>query len=392
MATISSYKTSQGQTRYRVRYRTPDRRQTDKRGFRTKRDAEQFAATVEVAKMRGEYVPPTLGRITVGELGPGWLERQKGHMKPSGFRSYESAWRVHVEPRWGRTRVSEIRFTAVQAWVSQLSGDRGPVVVQTAYSVLARILDDAAQDRLLASNPSRGVKLPKRPSRRNVYLTASQLNRLADESGRYRSLVFLLGVGGLRWGEAAALRIGDVDFLRRRIELHRNAVQVGTKIIVGTLKANKNRMVVLPEFVIDALAETAKGKGRDDLLWPSASGGYIGPPASQDSWLSGAVARCQKADPAFPRVTAHALRHTAASLAISAGANPKVVQRMLGHASAAMTLDVYADLFDSDLTSVAESVGKMWARLSQAHVRSTRKCALPGDMPGHDLSPLSGLN
>jgi integrase len=367
VATISSYKTKQGQTRYRVRYRTPDRRQTDKRGFRTKRDAEQFAAAVEVAKMRGEYVSPTLGRITVGELGPGWLERQQGHMKPSGFRSYESAWRVHVEPRWGLKRVSEIRFTAVQAWVSQLAMKRGAVVVQTAYSVLARILDDSVQDRLLASNPARGVKLPKRPPRRNVYLTASQLNKLADESGRYRSLVLLLGVGGLRWGEAAALRIGDVDFLRRRIELHRNAVQVGTKVIVGTLKSNKNRVIVLPKFVVDALAETAKGKGRDDLLWPSASGGYLGPPSSTESWLSGAVVRCQKTDPTFPRVTAHALRHTAASLAISAGANPKVVQRMLGHASAAMTLDVYADLFDSDLTSVAESVGKMWAREANSH-------------------------
>jgi Phage integrase family len=74
------------------------------------------------------------------------------------------------------------------------------------------------------------------------------------------------------------------------------------------------------------------------------------------------VARCQKADPTFPRVTAHALRHTAASLAISSGANPKVVQRMLGHASAAMTLDTYADLFESDLDSVAESVAKMWPR------------------------------
>jgi hypothetical protein len=71
------------------------------------------------------------------------------------------------------------------------------------------------------------------------------------------------------------------------------------------------------------------------------------------------VTRCQAADATFPRITAHALRHTAASLAISAGANPKVVQRMLGHASAAMTLDVYADLFDSDLDSVAENVGKM---------------------------------
>ena len=131
--------------------------------------------------------------------------------------------------------------------------------------------------------------------------------------------------------------------------------------------------MVLPKFVIDALAETAKGKGRDNLMWPSATGQYLGPPSSAESWLSGAVARCQKDDKSFPRVTAHALRHTAASLAISAGANPKVVQRMLGHASAAMTLDVYADLFDSDLSSVAESVGKMWARESQPHKHSTQK-------------------
>jgi len=69
-----------------------------------------------------------------------------------------------------------------------------------------------------------------------------------------------------------------------------------------------------------------------------------------------AVRRCQESDPAFPSLTAHDLRHTAASLAIHAGANPKVVQRMLGHASAAMTLDVYADLFESDLDAVAENV------------------------------------
>jgi len=84
--------------------------------------------------------------------------------------------------------------------------------------------------------------------------------------------------------------------------------------------------------------------------------------APHDSGWVVQVHRCQKADPTFPRVTAHALRHTAASSAISAGANPKVVQRMLGHASAAMTLDVYADLFDSDLAAVAESVAKMWPR------------------------------
>jgi integrase len=337
-----------------VRYRQPSGTQTKRRGFRKRRDAEAYAATVEVAKARGEYVSHRDGRVSVAELGGAWLARQRGHMKPSGWRSYESAWRIHVEPRWGTTALADVRYSDVSAWVADLSARRGPVIVETAASVLRRILDDAVADRLLASNPARGVKLPKRARRQNVYLTAEQLHALADQAGRYRSLVLLLGVGGLRWGEAAALRVSDADFLRRRIQLHRNAVVVGKTAHVGTLKSGKNRSVALPQFVIDALAETCDGKGRDELLWPSATGGYLAPPSSTESWLSGAVARCQATDPTFPRITAHALRHTAASLAISAGANVKVVQRMLGHASAAMTLDVYADLFDSDLDAVAE--------------------------------------
>jgi integrase len=370
MATIEKYQTSSGATLYAVRYRKPDNKQTWKRGFGTKRAAQIFANKVEVSKMTGEYVAPSLGRVTVGELGPAWLDRARGHMKPSGYRCYESAWRVHVEPAWGNRKISDVRYSDVQAWIGQLAGRRGASVVKTAYSVLARILDDAVRDRILAVNPARGVKLPKRAPRHNVYLTVEQLHALAAESGRYRSLVYLLGVGGCRWGEAAALRVCDVDFLRRRVVLHRNAVMISTKVVVGSLKSNHNRTVVLPAFVVDALAVTAKGKGREDLLWSTAAGGYLGPPSPTTSWLAYAVARCQKAadearakesrndeeptTPVFPRVTAHALRHTAASLAISSGANVKVVQRMLGHASAAMTLDVYADLFDSDLDSVAD--------------------------------------
>lgn len=133
-------------------------------------------------------------------------------------------------------------------------------------------------------------------------------------------------------------------------------------MIVGTLKSGKNRTVPVPQFVIEHLAGICRG--RDDLLWATPTGGYMRPPRVR-SWFSAAVARCQQADPTFPRITAHDLRHTAASLAISAGANVKAVQRMLGHASAAMTLDVYADLFDSDLDAVAANVGKLWARGGQ---------------------------
>ena len=298
MATISKYQTAGGTTLYRVRYRTPDGRQTDKRGFKRKLDAERFANTVEVEKLTGTYVAPKLGHARVGDLGPVWLERQRGHLKLSSFHSLESAWHVHVAPRWSRLRINDIRFSDVQAWISELAAVRGSTVIRTAHSVLARMLDDAVRDRMLASNPARGVKLPPRTPRKNVYMTAAQLNRLADEAGHYRALVLMLGVGGVRWGEAAALRVSDVDFLRRRVTLHANAVKVGGTFAVGSLKSNKNRMVVLPAFVVDALADTSQGKGRDDLLWPSASGGYLGPPSSHDSWLSGAVARCQKADPA----------------------------------------------------------------------------------------------
>lgn len=287
-------------------------------------------------------------------------------MKPSGYRSYESAWRVHVQPRWCDVRVSKVVFSDVQAWVSELATKRGAVIVQTAHSVLARILDDAVRDRMIVANAARGIKLPPKPKRRNVYLTVDQLKRLSDESGRYRSLVLLPGTAGLRWGEAAALRVEDIDFLRRRINLHRNAVTIGRTTHLGTLKSGNARAVALAAFVVDELARTCEGRERDELIWSSGTGGYLAPPSSHDSWFAGAVARCRKADKTFPSVTAHALRHTAASLAISAGANPKVVQRMLGHESAAMTLDVYAELFDSDLSAAAEKldeiVGKMWAK------------------------------
>ena len=94
--------------------------------------------------------------------------------------------------------------------------------------------------------------------------------------------------------------------------------------------------------------------------------------------------------PTFPKLTVHDLRHTAASLAVSAGANVKAVQRMLGHASAAMTLDVYADLFDDDLLSCFGSpsmrarreqvVGDLWGLDPEAAFRASQLPVFPGKL------------
>ena len=88
MATIEPYETSGGK-RYQVRYRTPERTQTTKRGFKTKREAEQFAASVAVQKYRGEFISHQAGQATIGELGSGWLARQCAHLKPSSLKALE---------------------------------------------------------------------------------------------------------------------------------------------------------------------------------------------------------------------------------------------------------------------------------------------------------------
>jgi hypothetical protein len=121
MAAISKYRTSSGATLYRVRYYEPDRGETQKRGFKTKRDAELFAASIEVSKAKGEYVAPSLGRVTVGELSPDWLGRKEHSTAPSHYRMLESAWRVHVAPRWASVRVSDIDQLAVESWISAMT-------------------------------------------------------------------------------------------------------------------------------------------------------------------------------------------------------------------------------------------------------------------------------
>ena len=348
MATVSKYVNSSGNTLYRVRYRTPDNRQTDKRGFKTKRDAERFANTVEVEKMTGKYVAPSLGQITVGELGPAWLKRQVHH-KPSWAARLDSSWRIHVEPKWGRRRINDIVRSEVQNWVAELPMSASSVA--HAHTVLAGILDDAVTDRRLAINPARGVKLPRKEDKPKSFLTAVQVQALADES-KHPDIVWLLATTGLRWGEMAALRIRDVDLGRGRIRIERSASKVNAQTIIGTTKNHSARSVAVSASVLKLLAPAMVAKSPDELLWSRANGQPLRPPTTTH-WFGAAVKRCQAADAKFPRVTVHELRHTAASLMIASGANVKTVQSQLGHKTATMTLDQYGHLFPDDLDDIA---------------------------------------
>lgn len=194
MATIEPYDTKSGK-RYRVRYRKPNGKQTDKRGFRRKIDAERFSATVEVQKMTGEYITPSMGRLTVAEMGAVWIARQV-HTKESWSERVESIWRVHVEPHWCTRQLASITRPEIRDWVASI--DRAPSTVADIHGVLSSILSEAVDKRRIPANPAAGVQLPRRVPVDHVYLTHDQVADLSAECSKGGEIAMLLAYSGLR--------------------------------------------------------------------------------------------------------------------------------------------------------------------------------------------------
>lgn len=355
MASYETYLLGDGKTKaWMVRYAKPDGLPTKKRGFSTKRAAQEWATKMENAKLQGEFRPVSAGRIKIGEFGDRWLTHQS-HWKPSSRRVNEIAWRVHVRPRWKGTPISAVLPSDVKDWIATMDLHSGPVTIERNYGILASILDAAVDDRLISVNPIRGrVKLPRRVERQHIYLTHDQVWALAgaadDKNEDNRTLVLFLAYTGMRLGEVAGLRVSHYNAKRRRVSVAENATEVGSKVEVGTPKGHQVRTVPIPMFLVSALAEQCAGKGPEDLIFPGPND-YLRPSHSETGWFEYARKRAD-----LPRLVVHDLRHTAASLAVSAGANVKALQKMLGHKSAAETLDTYADLFDDDLEGVANAL------------------------------------
>ena len=344
-----------GKPRYLVRYRQPNGRQSTKRGFTTKRDAEAWLTDTEGAKRRGEYVTVSAGRARIRDLAQPWLDGKAVRVKPSTWAALDTAWRVHVSPHWADVQVSQVLTSDVQAWVRELSERKSATVVIRAHGVLAGVLETAVRDRRIMTNPARGVELPRKVRRPSHYLSHVEVEQVARAS-RHPALVYLLAYGGLRWGEATALRGVNVDRERGRVRVDETVVWVRGKPVLGPPKTHERRTVALPRFVVELLPDAG-----ELLLFPGTRGEYMTAPTKAGRAADGSqlVVRWWEAalqSAGLPYMPPHDLRHTAASLAVQSGASVKVVQRMLGHASAAMTLDVYADLFDSDLDEVADAL------------------------------------
>ena len=357
-----------GKPRYLVRYRKPDNTQTTKRGFLTKRDAEAWLTEIEGAKRRGEFVAVSAGRVPLRTVAESWLEVKRSTVKPSTMDGITSAWTTHIEPSWGDTLLVHIDTMQIASWTAGLPGSAS--TVRRVHAVLAQILDAAVTGRRLAVNPARGITLPRAQTRANRYLSHVEVQRVAEAAGRHKSLVYLLAYGGLRWGEAVALECRHIDGTRVRIDQAVTATRAGW--VLGTPKTHERRSLRMPGFVARMIAEEIEGRAPDALVFPAERGAFLRTPGKVQrgrmQWWQAALVEA-----GIPYLRIHDLRHTAASLAVQAGAHVKAVQRMLGHESAAMTLDRYADLFDEDLEAVAGALD------------AARAAAV-----GHDLTTVEG--
>jgi integrase len=346
-------------SRWRARYVDDQGREHEKL-FGRKVDAQNWLNKQVSDQVTGTWTDPALSGVTFGVMAERWLST-KATRSPKTVAGYRSLLDTVVLPRWRDVPLRDVRFDDLQVWITGLSVD-GSVRfegkglsasrVRQAHQLVGALLKFAVKAKHLPASPADGIELPRLPETEQRYLTHEQLHRVAVASGRLRTLVLVLGYCGLRFGEAAALRVADVDLAARRIRVRRSVTYVRkTGLVEGPTKNHTARTVPIPAFVARLLTTELADRDGAALVFESArDGGHLtlGQARYTFTKAAAAVDGCDG-------VRLHDLRHTCASLAISAGANVKVVQKLLGHKTAVLTLDRYGHLFPDDLDAVADA-------------------------------------
>jgi integrase len=335
-----------------ARYQGPDGVERSK-AFAGRVDAERFLHDLEARKSRGEWIDPALGKTRLSE----WVDRWSGttfHVKPKTRAGYESLLRTLILPELGRARLGEIDPLWIREWVTALVG-RGLSAsrVRQAYRLLGAIMRAAVESNYIARSPCIGVRLPRLPKREMSFLSAEQVRDLAEAAGEYRTLVYVLAYGGVRWGEAAAIRRRRCDLLRGRIEVGESLAEVGAALYFGPTKTHQSRTVTLPRFLRTMLARHLEGVPTDPDALVTAPGGG---PLRLTNFRGRVWVPALRTARVPERLRIHDLRHTCASLLIARGEHPKRIQEHLGHSSIQVTMDRYGHLFPDESERLAEAL------------------------------------
>ena len=342
---------------WQVRYKDPSGRHRAKT-HRLKADAQRFLHSVQTEIARGSYIAVERGTVDV----PGWVQNHLDGRPDIGVTTRNRTQGIidtHIKPRWSEIRLTEVEHADVQAWATELvKSGQAARSAKKIVNVLSAALDAAVRDRRLHSNPAQGVRFPRPNPKEKIFLTPAQVEELAAATydDRQQLVVYTLAYTGIRWGELAGLRVRDFDPLRRRLRIEQTIVDDNGRTLVKPPKDHEIRSVPVPQFLVEKVVACIQATGVEELIFTSERGHRLRNRNERRRWFDEAAGKIGK-----PELTPHGLRHTAASMAIAAGASVLSVQRMLGHSSATVTLDVYADLFEDDLDEVGERLDSMRA-------------------------------
>jgi integrase len=322
-------------SRWRAWYIDAEGTEKTKR-FATKAPAEAWLSTQTASLTTGTYVDPKHGKATVASFYREWSVHQV--WVPGTRRAMDLAVNSTT---FGDVPFSDLRTSHVQAWIKAMQDKPlAASTIQTRLTNIRVVLRAAVRDRVLARDPSEGVKLPRQRKAAAAMRipTPEEVSKLlasADEN--FVALIGLCAFGGLRLGEAAALKVSDIDFLKREIRVERQVQRAnGKRVEIRPPKYGSERTVYAPDGLMTMLSEHVRG--RDGWVFP----GEGEHPLHQNS--VGHLWRRAKGAAGL-EYRLHDLRHFYASGLIHAGCDVVTVQRALGHANASVTLTTYSHLW-----------------------------------------------
>lgn len=323
-----------------------------------------------VLKARQEGLLATGPTQTVAQYLAQWLEDTVKHsVRPRTREAYDLNVRRLV-PHLGTIRLNRLTPAQVQAAYAALL-DRGLSrrSVEQAHTVLHRALHQAVQWGLIGRNPTEAVAVP-RPERREMKtLTAEELQTLftSTASHRLHALWVVLATTGLRLGEATGLRWEDVDFGGCRVTVRRAVQrQRGKGMVAVEPKTERSRRTVhIAEGTAGALREHKRRQAAERLcagpLWQdhglvfcNTTGGPLDPARVRKPF------RIALERAGLPNIRVHDLRHSCATLLLSQGVHPKVVQELLGHSTITLTLDTYSHVIPALHMEAATKMNRLF--------------------------------
>lgn len=266
---------------------------------------------------------------------------------------------------FGRTPLADLRRSHVEAWVkSMVTAGLAPGTIRTRTNNVGAVLRAAVRDRVIPADPSAGIALPRtRRSEASMVLpTPEQVAAVLEHSEPwFRPLVALCALAGLRLGEAAAVQVGDVDYLRRLLRVTRQLHRApGGVVDIRAPKYDSERTVYLADELLALLSqhvETLPDRAPTAWMFEPTPGA----PPHQNTVGYQWRAACRRAG--LEGFTLHDLRHFYASGLIAVGCDVVTVQRALGHAKATTTLNTYAHLWPTAEDRTRKAAGSLMAVL-----------------------------